>query len=76
MAGIVMLNKCGSNRGFKQFESFVVVGGDRTQKRVRETLAKLQGGGKKSSVKNRKEKRLAHKEVAEQEGQQKEASNK
>ena len=49
---------------------------EEAQKRVRETLAKLQGGGKKSSVKNRKEKRLAHKEVAEEEDKQKEASDK
>jgi translation initiation factor IF-2 len=34
---------------------------------VRETLAKLQGSGKKSSVKNRKEKREAHKAIQDQE---------
>ncbi len=37
------------------------------QKKVRETLAKLQGGGKKTSVKNRREKRIAHKEIADKE---------
>ena len=31
---------------------------EKAQKRVRETLAKLQGGGKKTSVKNRREKRI------------------
>ena len=34
---------------------------------MRETLAKLQGSGKKSSVKNRKEKREAHKAIQDQE---------
>ena len=48
---------------------------EEAQKRVRETLAKLQGGGKKSSVKNRKEKRLAHKEVAEEEDKQRQKSD-
>ena len=46
------------------------------QKRERETLAKLQGGGKTSSVKNRREKRQAHKEIADEEMSQKKASNK
>ena len=49
---------------------------EEAQKRVRETLAKLQGVGKKSSVKNRKEKRQAHKEVINEENQQKQAENK
>jgi translation initiation factor IF-2 len=40
---------------------------EEAQKRVRETLAKLQGTGKKSSVKNRKEKREAHKAIQDQE---------
>ena len=57
-------------------KNVVEISEEETQKRVRETLAKLQGGGKKSSVKNRKEKRLAHKEVAERENLEKEASNK
>ena len=43
---------------------------EEAQKRVRETLAKLQGSGKKSSVKNRKEKRDAHKAQQEQEVKQ------
>tara|TARA_Y100001933_G_scaffold252476_1_gene291487 strand:- start:2690 stop:5131 length:2442 start_codon:yes stop_codon:yes gene_type:complete len=57
-------------------KNVIEVSEEETQKRVRETLAKLQGGGKKLSVKNRKEKRLAHKEVAERENLEKEASNK
>ena len=57
-------------------KNVVEISEEETQKRVRETLAKLQGGGKKSSVKNRKEKRLAHKEVAERENLEKEASDK
>ena len=42
---------------------------EEAQKRIRETLAKLQGGGKKKSVKNRREKRQAHREIADQETQ-------
>ena len=49
---------------------------EEAQKRVRETLAKLQGGGKTSSVKNRREKRQAHREIAAEETSQKVASNK
>ena len=45
----------------------VEISPEEAQKRVRETLAKLQGTGKKSSVKNRKEKRDAHKAQHEQE---------
>jgi translation initiation factor IF-2 len=48
---------------------------EEAQKRVRETLAKLQGGGKTSSVKNRREKRQAHREVAAEETSQKAVSN-
>ena len=40
---------------------------EEAQKRIRETLAKLQGSGKKKSVKNRREKRQAHREIADQE---------
>ncbi|MEC7863494.1 MAG: translation initiation factor IF-2 N-terminal domain-containing protein, partial [Bacteroidota bacterium] len=47
---------------------------EEAQKRVRETLAKLQGGGKTSSVKNRREKRQAHRELAAEETSQKVAS--
>ncbi len=55
-------------RSSKKFKKEVIdIDPEEAQKRVRETLAKLQGSGKKTSVKNRKEKRLAHKEVAEQE---------
>ena len=49
---------------------------EEAQKRVRETLAKLQGTGKKSSVKNRKEKRLAHKEVAQEEDKKRKTTDK
>ena len=49
---------------------------EEAQKRVRETLAKLQGSGKTSSVKNRREKRQAHREIAEEETSKKIASNK
>ena len=48
----------------------VEISPEEAQKRVRETLAKLQGTGKKSSVKNRKEKRDAHKAQHEQEMQE------
>ena len=48
---------------------------EEAQKRVRETLAKLQGGGKTSSVKNRREKRQAHRELAAEETSQKVALN-
>ena len=54
----------------------VEISPEEAQKRVRETLAKLQGGGKTSSVKNRREKRQAHKEIADEEMSQKNASNK
>ena len=50
--------------------SQVEISPEEAQKRVRETLAKLQGTGKKSSVKNRKEKRDAHKAQHEQEIQE------
>ena len=51
----------------KKKTNVVEVDAEKAQKRVRETLAKLQGGGKKTSVKNRREKRIAHREIAEQE---------
>jgi translation initiation factor IF-2 len=60
----------------KKTKEVIEISPEEAQKRVRETLAKLQGGGKKTSVKNRKEKRLAHKQVADQEDLKKEASNK
>jgi translation initiation factor IF-2 len=47
---------------------------EEAQKRVRETLAKLQGRGKTSSVKNRRDKRQSHREVAAEETSQKVAS--
>ena len=49
---------------------------EEAQKKVRETLAKLQSVGKKSSVKNRREKRQAHKEIADQEVEIKTAESK
>ena len=52
----------------------VEISPEEAQKRVRETLAKLQGRGKTSSVRNRKEKRQAHRELADDEISQKEAS--
>ena len=54
----------------------IEVDAEAAQKKVRETLAKLQGGGKKTSVKNRREKRIAHREIAEQENVEKLASDK
>ena len=48
---------------------------EEAQKRVRETLAKLQSG-KKSSVKNRRDKRQAHRDSAAEETSQKVASDK
>ena len=58
-------------RSFNKFKKppakTVEISPEEAQKRVRETLAKLQGTGKKSSVKNRKEKREAHKAIQDQE---------
>ena len=54
----------------------VEISPEEAQKKIRETLAKLQGGGKKKSVKNRREKRQAHKEIADQELLEKKAENK
>jgi len=55
------------NKFKKQQSTPVEISPEEAQKRVRETLAKLQGTGKKSSVKNRKEKREAHKAIQDQE---------
>jgi len=55
------------NKFKKQQSTQVEISPEEAQKRVRETLAKLQGTGKKSSVKNRKEKREAHKAIQDQE---------
>ena len=60
----------------KKKSNEIEVDAEEAQKRVRETLAKLQGVGKKTSVKNRREKRIAHKEIAEQETAAIKASNK
>jgi len=51
----------------------VEISPEEAQKRVRETLAKLQGGGKTSSVKNRRDKRQAHREIVAEETSQKAA---
>ena len=51
----------------KNLQLTVEISPEEAQKRVREALAKLQGSGKKSSVKNRKEKREAHKAIQDQE---------
>ena len=58
-----------NNKGKVKKDS-VEISPEEAQKRIRETLAKLQGGGKKKSVKNRREKRQAHKEIADQELQE------
>ena len=66
--------KSGKTKKKKSYE--VEVDAEEAQKRVRETLAKLQGGGKKTSVKNRREKRIAHKEIVEQDTAALKASDK
>ena len=63
------------NKGREKKEE-IEISPEEAQKRIRETLAKLQGGGKKKSVKNRREKRLAHKEIADQELQDRTAESK
>ena len=68
-------NKFNKNRKSAP-KKVVEISPEEAQKRVRETLAKLQGGGKKTSVRNRKEKREAHKALSEQEQVQKLASDK
>ena len=67
--------KFAKNKG-KTVKNPVEISPEEAQKRIRETLAKLQGGGKKKSVKNRREKRLAHKEIADQELQEKATESK
>ena len=54
----------------------VEISPEETQKRIRETLAKLQGGGKKKSVRNRRDKRQTHRDIADQEMQAQSAENK
>ena len=49
---------------------------EEAQKRVRETLAKLQGRGKKTSVKNRRDKRQAHRDIADIEQEERSSENK
>ena len=67
--------KFSKNKG-RTSKNPVEISPEEAQKRIRETLAKLQGGGKKKSVKNRREKRLAHKEIADQELQEKATESK
>ena len=57
-------------KGRKPIRQVVEISPEEAQKRVRETLEKLQGRGKKKSVKNRREKRQAHRDVAEETNQQ------
>ncbi|MBT6808592.1 MAG: translation initiation factor IF-2 [Flavobacteriales bacterium] len=71
----VNTKKFAKNRG-KFKKAPVEISPEEAQKRIRETLAKLQGAGKKKSVKNRRDKRQAHKEVADQELQDRSAANK
>jgi translation initiation factor IF-2 len=63
------------NKVVKNKKEVIELSTEEAQKRVRETLAKLQGKGKKSSVRNRKDKRQAHRDVVDEENQQKEAKN-
>ena len=62
-------------KGRKPKKEVVEISPEEAAKRVRETLAKLQGGGKKSSVKNRRDKRQAHRDVVDEENQQKVVSD-
>jgi translation initiation factor IF-2 len=68
-------NKFSRNRKAPD-KKVVEISPEEAQKRVRDTLAKLQGGGRKSSVKNRKFKRNAHKAVLDQEQESKQALDK
>jgi translation initiation factor IF-2 len=62
-------------KSVKKKKEVIEISAEEAQKRVRETLAKLQGIGKKSSVKNRRDKRKAHRDVVVEENQQKEVQN-
>ena len=63
-------------KSVKPVKKTIEISPEEAQKRVRETLAKLQGrGGKKSSVRNRKDKRQAHKDVADVENQERAAGD-
>ena len=63
-------------KAVRPVKKVVEISTEEAQKRVRETLAKLQGrGGKKSSVRNRKDKRQAHRDVADVENQEKAAGD-
>ena len=63
-------------KAVRPVKKVVEISPEEAQKRVRETLAKLQGrGGKKSSVRNRKDKRQAHRDVADVENQERAAGD-
>ena len=63
-------------KAVRPVKKVIEISPEEAQKRVRETLAKLQGrGGKKSSVRNRKDKRQAHRDVADVENQEKAAGD-
>jgi translation initiation factor IF-2 len=58
-------------KAVRPVKKVIEISPEEAQKRVRETLAKLQGrGGKKSSVRNRKDKRQAHRDVADVENKE------
>tara|TARA_B100000902_G_scaffold163425_2_gene158589 strand:+ start:2702 stop:5227 length:2526 start_codon:yes stop_codon:yes gene_type:complete len=69
------VNPKGFFRTNRSQKNTIEISPEETQKKIRETLAKLQGS-KKKSVKNRRDKRLAHKEIADQELQEKSAESK
>ena len=61
---------------FSKKKAPIEISPEEAQKRVRETLAKLQGRGKKTSVKNRKDKRQAHRDIADIEQEERSSENK
>jgi len=61
---------------FSKKKAPVEISPEEAQKRVRETLAKLQGRGKKTSVKNRRDKRQAHRDIADLEQEERSSENK
>ncbi|MBT3418457.1 MAG: translation initiation factor IF-2 [Flavobacteriales bacterium] len=61
---------------FSKKKAPVEISPEEAQKRVRETLAKLQGRGKKTSVKNRRDKRQAHRDIADIEQEERSSENK
>jgi len=61
---------------FSKKKAPIEISPEEAQKRVRETLAKLQGRGKKTSVKNRRDKRQAHRDIADIEQEERSSENK